>query len=65
MPDNFGSNFLVFIALAFAFAGLIVVFSVSELFGGDANNYIVAAGRGTALACIGIIFAVLSLTYRK
>jgi len=63
--DNFGSNFLVFIALAFAFAGLIIMLSVPKLLGGDAYNYMTAAGRGTALACIGIIFAVLSLTYRK
>ena len=63
--DNSGSNFLVFIALVFAFAGLIIMLSVPKLLGGDAYNYITAAGRGTALACIGIIFAVLSLTYRK
>jgi|TARA_B110000967_G_C18495124_1_gene368716 hypothetical protein len=30
-----------------------------QLVGGDAYNYITAAGRGTGLACIGIIFAVL------
>ena len=30
-----------------------------QLLGGDAYNYVTAAGRGTGLACIGIIFAVL------
>tara|TARA_Y100000746_G_C15263871_1_gene350818 strand:- start:156 stop:392 length:237 start_codon:yes stop_codon:yes gene_type:complete len=65
LQDNFGSNFLVFISLAFAFAGLVVMLSVSKLLGGDAYNYITAAGRGTALVCIGIIFAILSVTYRK
>jgi len=63
--DNSGSNFLVFIALVFAFSGLVVMLSVPKLLGGDAYNYITAAGRGTALVCIGIIFAVLSVTYRK
>ena len=63
--DNFGSNFLVFISLAFAFAGLVVMLSVPKLLGGDAYNFITAAGRGTALVCIGIIFAILSVTYRK
>tara|TARA_B100001559_G_C16179523_1_gene474702 strand:+ start:387 stop:638 length:252 start_codon:yes stop_codon:yes gene_type:complete len=65
LQDNFGSNFLVFISLAFAFAGLVVMLSVPKLLGGDAYNYITAAGRGTALVCIGIIFAILSVTYRK
>ena len=65
LPDNFGSHFLVFISLAFAFAGLVVMLSVPKLLGGDAYNYITAAGRGTALVCIGIIFAILSVTYRK
>ena len=30
-----------------------------KLLGGDAYNYITAAGRGTGLVCMGIIFAVL------
>tara|TARA_B100001750_G_C15322882_1_gene503142 strand:+ start:243 stop:455 length:213 start_codon:yes stop_codon:yes gene_type:complete len=63
--DNFGSNFFVFIALVFAFSGLVIMLSVPKLLGGDAYNYITAAGRGTALVCVGIIFAVLSVTYRK
>tara|TARA_B100000427_G_scaffold329318_1_gene345062 strand:+ start:1739 stop:1945 length:207 start_codon:yes stop_codon:yes gene_type:complete len=47
-------------SILFGLWGLFTLLGQPEkLLGGDAYNYITAAGRGTGLVCMGIIFAVL------
>jgi hypothetical protein len=36
---------------------------IVKVVGGDAYNFIIYATRGTALVCIGIVCAVLSVTF--
>lgn len=52
---------LMLVSGLFALAGLFTMLGSPErLVGGDAYNYITAAGRGTGLICVGIIAAVLA-----
>ena len=51
---------LIGISLLFGLWGIVTLLGQPDkLLGGDAYNYITAAGRGTGLVCMGIIFAVL------
>jgi hypothetical protein len=57
---------LVVAALVFACFGWYTVYnnsSDSRIVGGDAYNFIIYATRGTALVCVGIVCAVLSVTF--
>jgi hypothetical protein len=66
-------GFLVVAAVVFllaagvlAYLGWATVFDESykaRIVGGDAYNYIISAGRGTAYACIGIVCALAAVTF--
>lgn len=48
------------LAIVFTVFGVIVLYSEPSVVGGDAYNYIIGAGRGTGLICVGIVSALLS-----
>tara|TARA_B100000035_G_scaffold123492_1_gene105045 strand:+ start:1096 stop:1302 length:207 start_codon:yes stop_codon:yes gene_type:complete len=51
---------LMALSIIFALWGIFTLLGTPEkLLGGDAYNYITAAGRGTGLVCVGVVFAVL------
>jgi hypothetical protein len=52
--------FLFIIGIILGLAGLITVYSPSSIVGGDAYNYIIATGRGTALICAGCGLLILA-----
>jgi hypothetical protein len=54
------------VAVVFAFKGYNTLYDDSyaaKIVGGDAYNYIIYAGRGTALICMGIVFSVIGVTF--
>jgi hypothetical protein len=60
------SGVFVVAAVIFAGKGWYTLYDNSydaRIVGGDAYNYIIYATRGTALVCIGIVCAVLSVTF--
>jgi len=60
------SILLIVAALVFAGAGWYTVYNTAydaRIVGGDAYNFIIYATRGTALVCVGIVCAVLSVTF--
>ena len=60
------SVLLIVAALVFAGVGWYTVYNdtySAKVVGGDAYNFIIYATRGTALVCIGIVCAVLSVTF--
>ena len=60
MKSKEGSIALMGAAVLFGIWGIFTLLGEpAKLLGGDAYNYITAAGRGTGLVCMGIIFAVL------
>jgi hypothetical protein len=61
MKSKEGALALSAVSALFAILGLYTMLgSPEQLLGGDAYNYITAAGRGTGLICVGIIAAVLA-----
>ena len=63
MKSKEGSIALIIAAVFFGIWGIFTLLGEpARLLGGDAYNYITAAGRGTGLACVGIICAVLANT---
>ena len=61
MKSKEGAIVLMAVSGLFALWGLFTMLgSPAQLLGGDAYNYITAAGRGTGLICVGIIAAVLA-----
>ena len=61
MKSKEGASILMVVSGLFALWGLVTMLgSPEKLLGGDAYNYITAAGRGTGLICVGIIAAVLA-----
>jgi ABC-type Fe3+-siderophore transport system permease subunit len=58
-------TWLALAALFFALASIFTVFGLYRMYneehivGGDADNYIVSASRGTGLICAGIVFALI------
>jgi hypothetical protein len=57
---------LIVAAVVFAGVGLHTVYNDAydaHVVGGDAYNFIIYATRGTGLVCIGIVCAVLSVTF--
>lgn len=62
----FISALFIVAAIVFAGKGWYAVYDNSydaRIVGGDAYNYIIYATRGTALVCVGIVCAVLSVTF--
>ena len=60
------SGLLIIASLVFAGKGWYTLYDDSynaRIVGGDAYNFIIYATRGTALVCIGIVSAVLSVTF--
>jgi hypothetical protein len=60
------SVLLVVASLVFAGKGWYTLYDDSynaRIVGGDAYNFIIYATRGTALVCVGIVCAVLSVTF--
>lgn len=60
------SIMLIVAAVIFAGKGWYTVYDDSykvRIVGGDAYNFIIYATRGTALICVGIVCAVLSITF--
>ncbi len=60
------SVLFIIAALIFAGKGWYTLYDNSydaRIVGGDAYNYIIYAARGTALVCVGIVCAVLSVTF--
>lgn len=60
------SVLLILAALVFAGIGWHTVYNDAynaRVVGGDAYNFIIYATRGTALVCVGIVCAVLSVTF--
>jgi len=60
------SGLLILAAIIFAGKGWYTVYDNSydaKMVGGDAYNFIIYATRGTALVCVGIVCAVLSVTF--
>ena len=60
------SGLLIVGSLVFAGIGWHTVYDDSynaRIVGGDAYNFIIYATRGTALVCIGIVCAILSVTF--
>ena len=60
------SVLLIVAALVFAGVGWYTVYNKAydaRIVGGDAYNFIIYATRGTALVCVGIVCAVLSVTF--
>ena len=55
---------LTVVSAIFVLFGLFTMFFASEIVGGAAYNYIIAAGRGTGLICVGIVAAVLANAYK-
>jgi hypothetical protein len=65
-PFYFFTGLFVLLALIFAGIGLYKLYDNSydaRVVGGDAYNYIIYATRGTAFICVGIVCAVLSVTF--
>ena len=60
------SGLLIVASIVFAGKGWYTIYDNSDaarIVGGDAYNFIIYATRGTALVCIGIVCAVLSVTF--
>lgn len=60
------SGVFIVAAIVFTGKGWYTVYDNSysaQIVGGDAYNFIIYATRGTALICIGIVCAVLSVTF--
>jgi hypothetical protein len=60
------SGLLIVASLVFAGKGWYTLYDDSynaRVVGGDAYNFIIYATRGTALVCVGIVCAVLSVTF--
>lgn len=60
------SVLLIVAAIVFAGKGWYTVYDNSysaQIVGGDAYNFIIYATRGTALVCVGIVCAILSVTF--
>jgi hypothetical protein len=60
------SGLFIAAALVFAGVGWYTVYNDTynaRIVGGDAYNFIIYATRGTALVCVGIVCAVLSVTF--
>jgi hypothetical protein len=60
------SGLLIVASLVFAGKGWYTLYDDSynaRIVGGDAYNFIIYATRGTALVCVGIVCAVLSVTF--
>lgn len=49
------------VGLIIAFIGVYVAYKDAGVVGGDAYNYIIGAGRGAAIAGVGIVFALIGL----
>ena len=63
MNSKEGAFALMVAAVLFGVWGVFTLLGEpAQLLGGDAYNYMTAAGRGTGLACVGIICAVLANT---
>ena len=63
---TFISVLLIVAAVVFAGVGWYTVYNDTynaRVVGGDAYNFIIYATRGTALVCVGIVCAVLSVTF--
>ena len=63
---TFISVLLIVAAVVFAGVGWYTVYNdtySAKVVGGDAYNFIIYATRGTALVCVGIVCAVLSVTF--
>ena len=59
---NWSILFLV-LAIVFGLAGWNAAYKDAQVVGGDAYNYIIGAGRGTAIVGIGIICALISVVF--
>lgn len=60
--SNKGFSILFLILSIFTgLGGCIASRNEARIVGGDAYNYIIGAERGTAIVCVGILFAVISL----
>jgi len=60
------SGLFILAAVIFAGKGWYTVYDNSysaHVVGGDAYNFIIYATRGTALVCVGIVCAILSVTF--
>jgi hypothetical protein len=60
------SGLFIVAAIIFAGKGWYTVYDNSysaQIVGGDAYNFIIYATRGTALVCVGIVCAILSVTF--
>lgn len=55
------SIFFFIVAINFGIGGCNVAYADSKVVGGDACNYIISAGRGTAIVGLGILFALVSV----
>ena len=63
MKSEQTAMYLIIGSIIFGLWGFITLMGEpAQLLGGDAYNYMTAAGRGTGLVCIGIIFAILANT---
>lgn len=62
-PENKGYAILfLVVGLIVACIGIYVAYKDAGVVGGDAYNYIIGAGRGAAIAGLGIVFAIVGLT---
>ena len=62
----FISGLFIVAAIIFASKGWYTLYDNSysaQVVGGDAYNFIIYATRGTALVCVGIVCAILSVTF--
>jgi hypothetical protein len=55
---------LTIVSAVFVLWGLITMFVPSELVGGAAYNFIIAAAKGTGLICVGVVAAVLANVHK-
>lgn len=58
---RFWSVLFLILSVVTGVVGFFISRSDAGVVGGDAFNYIIGAGRGTALACMAIIFALVSV----
>ncbi len=61
-PSNRGwSALFLILSIIVGIGGCVSSRNDAEVVGGDAYNYIIGAGRGTAVVCVAIVFAIISL----
>lgn len=61
MKSKVGAIVLMGVSCLFALWGLSTILGTPErIIGSDGYNYVIAAGKGTGLICVGIIAAVLA-----